>query len=433
MKTRICAIGVTDSIELIRQISTEFSDTTEFMFYTYDLVDDIIEFLKETKEEIDVIMFTGQYPYQYFKMNAVLDIPFFSISKTNETLVETLWNMRNENIDFNKISIDRSPEKEIYEILDTLEIPRNNIQLIGDSSEVSLDEIYEFHKSLYDEGKTEAIVSSNYKIYIKLKEEGYKVYRVLPSRFLIRESIRKAITIARTERIKSTQVVVQTIRIRDSKEDTWTKYKQLKTANKFDELLIDYTQDIQGSFFKFGNSDYMIFTTRGFAGVGDTEKRFGTIAEKAEQFGISFSMGIGYGDTVVKSENNSKIALNHSLEEEKNGCYIVDDDSTLTGPIFGKTSYNLSYKLVNVDDRILKISKKTGVSDKYLSKLKAIITQRGDNVFDAEELAEYLNLTQRSASRIINKLEAGGVAESVGKKSNSSKGRPKKIYKINIE
>ncbi|SHI90926.1 hypothetical protein SAMN02745751_01299 [Dethiosulfatibacter aminovorans DSM 17477] len=433
MKTRICAIGVLDSIELIKKISVEFSDTADFSFYTYDNVDDIMEYMKENSQNVDVAMFTGQYPYQYFKKNSLLDIPFFAISKTNETLIETFWKMKCEGIDINRVSIDRSPRKEIIEILDTLEIPVKNIKLIGDSSEVPLDKIYEFHKQLYNNGETEAIISSNYKLYRRFKEDGYKAYRILPSRFLIRESIKKAISIARTEKIKSSQVAVQIIRIRDVDTDTKTRYKQLKLANKFDDMLIDYTQENQGSFFKFGRNDYMIFTTRGYAGISDMEGKFGFLAENAEKMDISFSMGIGYGETVTKSESNSKTALMHALEEEKNSCYIVDDDSTMTGPIFGKNSYSLSYELVSSDERIVEMSKKTGVSEKYLSKLRAISRQRGSNIFDTEELSEYLNVTQRSASRIINKLEAGKMAETVGKKSDKTKGRPKKLYKIEFE
>lgn len=433
MKTRICAIGVIDSIELVKQVSVDFSDTTEFTFYTYESVSDILQYIEHNKEKIDVIMFTGRYPYNYIKNNLELDIPYFALSKTNETLFKTFWKIRNENIDYNRISIDRSPRNEIFEILDTLGIAKDNIHLIGDSSEISLEKIYEFHKKLFDEGITKAIITSNYKIYKKLLDENYKVYRILPSRYIIRESIKKAISIARTEKIKSTQVVVQTLRIKDIVEDGFTKFKELKLINKFDEMLIDYTQENQGSFFKFGSSDYMIFTTRGFVGISEIENKFGRLVEKIEKLGISFSMGIGYGDTVTKSENNSKLALNHALKENKNACFIIDDNMTITGPIFGKSSYSLSYELVNADERIHELAEKTGVSEKYLSKLKAIIKQSGNNSFDTEELAEYLNLTQRSASRIINKLEFAGIADNIGKKSEKVKGRPKKVYQINLD
>lgn len=431
MKIKICVIGVEDSIELAKKVSTEFENIVDFVFYSYSLVSDIIDFISQTPD-INVIMFTGRYPYKFFKQNAYFDIPFFSISKSNETLIETFWKIRNENIDFEKVSIDRSPISEVIEILEGMEIPKNRVKLIGDSSEISLDEIYEFHKVNYDEGKVEAIISSNYKIYNRLKDEGYRVYRILPSKFLLHESIKKAISMASTEKMKISQVAVQTIRVREMKDEGLSKYNQLKLINKFDDILIDYTNEIQGSYFKFGNNEFMIFTTRGFIGIGDIERSIGMLVERSEKLNLSFAMGIGYGDSIMNSEKNSRIALKHAMQIDKSGCYIVDDDASIAGPIFGKNSYNLSYSLVNTDEVLKRISSETGVSEKYLSKVKAIISQRNDDTFHAEELGEYLNISQRSALRILNKLDLGGIAEHIGTSSNNTKGRPKKIFKIDL-
>lgn len=433
MKTRIGIIGVYDSIELIKRISVEFNDITECIFHTYNELDEILRFIEENKEKVDVFMFTGLYSYCYVKKNIALEKPCFPITKSNETLIETFWRMRNENIDYTRLSIDRSPKKEVSEILDLLNIHSDNIYVFPDSSKTPIEEIYESHLNLWEKGKTSAIITSNYKLYKRFKKRNIPVYRILPSRFLIRNSIRKAIETARTEKIKSNQVAVQTIRIRDINNDKILKYNQLKKINKFDDILIDYTHENQGSFFKFGSSDYMIFTTRGFLNTSLIEEKFGGLVERVEKLNLSFSLGIGYGDTVTKSENNSKIALNYALKETENCCYIIDDDSQITGPIFGVNSSKLSYDLSTIDNRIINISKQTGVSEKYLSKLKSIIKQTNNNILDTEELAGFLGITTRSASRIINKLELGTIAKNIGKKSDKQKGRPKKIYEINLD
>lgn len=429
MKSRICIVGVEDSIELTKKISEEFTNVAEFIFYSYSTVSDILAFVKK-RSDIDVIMFTGRYPYNYFKRNTLIDIPYFAVSKSNETLIETFWKIRSEGLDFTRISIDRSPKIQIVEMLEKFDIPVADIKLIGDSSEVDLQKIYEFHKDNYDNGHIQAIITSNYKVYRRLVDEGYKVYRILPSSFLLRESIKRAIAIAGAEKIKSTQVAVQIIKVNEFVDDKMTKFNQLKLMNRFDNTLIDYAYEIQGTYFKFGYDEYMIFTTRGFIGIGEVETKIGVLVEQSEKLGISFSTGIGYGESVLHSEKNSRIALKYALMEDKNGCYIVEDDSTLSGPFFGKNSYNLSYSLVNVDEKLTKISSETGVSEKYLSKIKAIMQQRGNDKFSTDELAEFLNLSQRSALRILNKLEDGGVAENIGKSRENLKGRPKKIYKM---
>lgn len=429
MKIKICIIGVKDSIELAQQVAEEFDNIIEFSFYSYLVVDDIIEYVKKFKD-LDVVMFTGRFPYEYFKKNSILNIPFFSIAKSNESLTETIWNIRNAGLDYTKISIDRSPIPEVADKFRSLDIDLENIKMIGDSSEISLEEIYDFHKSNYDQGLSEVIVSSNYKVYQKLKSENYNVYRVLPSKFLLRESIKKAVGIASTEKLKSTQVAVQTIHVRDFKENKISKYNQLKLINQFDDILIDYTEELQGSYFKYGSNEYMIFSTRGFLSVADIEKKFGMLVERSDKIDISFSLGIGYGDSVKNSEKNSKVAIKHSKELDRSNCFIVDDDSTITGPIFGTNSKSINYNLLNTDKKIIEISDKTDVSVQYISKIEAIIIQRKNNQFDTEELADYLNLSQRSSLRIINKLVEGGFAKLIGKSNNGTKGRPKKVFMI---
>lgn len=430
MKHRICIIGVEDSIEMVKDISKEFENIAEFVFYSYSSVSDIIEFINKSLN-IDVIMFTGTYPYNYFRKHSLIDIPYFTISKSNETLIETFWNIRESGINYQRVSIDRSPREEVLSIIDDLDISRDHIRLIGDSSEIALDEIYQFHKENYESKKVEAIISSNYKVYSRLKSEGYNVYRILPSKFILKDSIKKAIAMANTEKIKSSQVAIQRIRIRDTKEKLLSKYNQLKLINKFDDVMIDYTNDIQGSFYKFGNNEYLIFTTRGFISIGELDKKIGKLVEQSESIGLSLSMGIGYGESVLISEKNSQIGLKHALEFDKGVCFVVDDDSTITGPILGGDS--VSYNLTNTDEEITALAKEVGISEKYLLKLKAIIGQKNHDRFTSDEMAEILNVSQRSALRILTKLENGKCAEVVGTTSISTKGRPKKIYQISLQ
>ena len=47
----------------------------------------------------------------------------------------------------------------------------------------------------------------------------------------------------------------------------------------------------------------------------------------------------------------------------------------------------------------------------------------------AQELAENLGITKRSANRILSALEEQGVVEIVGTRATSAKGRPERIYK----
>jgi hypothetical protein len=430
MKAKLCIIGVEDSVNLIKKISNDFIEKASFSFYIYEELEEIDNYLLENQKNFDAIIFTGSYPMRYVEKKDIIRIPYLKVIKSSITVVETLWKMRDDNVDFKKISIDRSPKKEIIETLEHLNISLENIHLIPDSSKISLENIYEEHLKLYEEGKTSGMIVSNHVVYEKLKEKNLPAYRILPSRFLIKETIKKAIALVNTEKIKDKQIAIQTIKIKNINNEISLDYNCLEMINKFDKILIAYTKKIHGSFFKFGNTDYIIFTTRGLLNKGVIEKQFGMLVESSNKYNISFSSGVGYGSTIYQSEKNSRIALSHAVKEEKKSCYIVEDDLSILGPIYGIDSHSLSYNLESTDEETLNISKKTNVSNKYILKIKAIISDLNKNTFDAEELSNYLSISKRSTSRIINKLESGGFAENIGKKNDSTVGRPKNIYKI---
>lgn len=430
MKVKLCVIGVIDSVKLIKKIAKEFNEEADFSFYIYNKLSDIDKYIKENEKLFDMFIFTGSYPLRYVKENLNLNKPYMSIIKSSVTIVETFWKIRDAKINYKKISIDRSPKKEIIETLKSLNIPTDEIYIMPDSSKRSLEEIYNKHLELYKQGKTKAMIVSNRVVYEKLKNKNLPVFRILPSRFLIRQTIEKAIDFVKAEKIRDTQASLQIIKIENINNNMSLDYKSLKCINNFDNILIDYTQENQGSFFKFGNTEYLIFTTRAFLKKDSIEEKFGILVEKTEGLNITFSSGVGYGETIHKAEYNARLALSYAIKEKGNNCFIVESDSSIIGPIFGENSYNLAYKLVNTDEKTKEIYEKTGVSEKYISKLRAIMNQLNKNTFDTKELANYLKLSQRSASRIINKLESGGSAKKIGKKNENKKGRPKNIYKL---
>ena len=82
---------------------------------------------------------------------------------------------------------------------------------------------------------------------------------------------------------------------------------------------------------------------------------------------------------------------------------------------------------------LTQLAGRLSVSPLYLSKIASVLAQRGEDTLSAEELAYFLNVTSRSASRILSKLEAGGLACVQYHRQMNLRGRPAKIYKISLE
>ena len=80
------------------------------------------------------------------------------------------------------------------------------------------------------------------------------------------------------------------------------------------------------------------------------------------------------------------------------------------------------------DKNLIQISERVGISPLYLNKILYIIQQKQGNTLSSEELSFFL--TTRSASRILKKLEEGGLARVEYNRQLNFRGRPAKIYTI---
>lgn len=89
-------------------------------------------------------------------------------------------------------------------------------------------------------------------------------------------------------------------------------------------------------------------------------------------------------------------------------------------------------RLVVTDRDILHRAEKAGMSASYMSKLMARIAKHNKMDYTAQELATTLNITLRSANRILLKWTDAGLVTIVGEEKVSYKGRPRRIFHLNF-
>ncbi|SKC90195.1 hypothetical protein [Maledivibacter halophilus] len=432
MKIRIGVIGVFDTVEKIKKIMKEFSNQAEAYYFVYSKKEEIIDIVKNNQNNVDVLLFSGSFPYLYAQNNNAIKMPAVYVPRIASSIYDVLWKIRDRKLDYTSVSIDVIEEKDVYEVLDTLNIPKENFYVRSNSEMKNVDELFPFHYNLWKTGKTSVAITSNCKVKKRLVEAGTPVARLYPTNSSIREYINKAIYIADVERIKSTQTAIQIVRIKDDNIRNASEYEFLKLKNHFEAILIDYTQQNFGSFFPFGNNEYLIFTTRGALNKKSIGKKFSKIIELEKELNIVFASGIGYGSTVYKAEINARIALSHAMKKTASSCFIVDEDGEISGPISSCDEIDISYKLFVTEDRIQNIANEINISPTYVAKIKSIIEQTGKDVMDSEEISNYLSISLRSARRIINQFLDGGYAKVIGKGRQSPTGRPRRIIKIEI-
>ena len=189
-------------------------------------------------------------------------------------------------------------------------------------------------------------------------------------------------------------------------------------------------QKIQPKVITYDTSDkkeYIIISNIEVLKNTENLKRIFSLQNELELLEEKIVVGIGEGNTIFQAEKNARISLKLSLN--KNGKIFYSNGEKIKGPLY--SSKELEYKKVS-SKRMKKIADEIGINSSYLEKIKGIMCKKKKDEFTSSEIAEILNITQRSTNRILKKIIEKDYAESVQVENSVGVGRPKRIIKFKI-
>ena len=193
--------------------------------------------------------------------------------------------------------------------------------------------------------------------------------------------------------------------------------------------IIRYSKELQAAVFQEGRWEYIIYANAGVLRERRSLRLLTELQKYVRSQGLRLSAGMGVGVTAYQAEINARKALRCTLDKSNpEDLYCIDENNELIGPLFRENE--LRYQLISNDPRVMELAEKTGLSSASILKLRAIIDMRHSDVFDAHELADCLEVTTRSARRIISRLIEAGCGEVYAKENAASRGRPKSLVRI---
>lgn len=439
MRIRLGLVGPGDATRIMEEVVSEYGDTFEAKILPHTILIDstqgMIDTVSKNVDAVDVFVFSGLLPYTIAINSLDIPKPCFYVLHNASCIYKTLWHLKEEGISLNRISFDMMNPREVREAL--YEVGLEDARIYNweyeKGTEVDPQELADWHYGLWQSGKITAAVTCLYSTHKLLQERGVPSFRALYPKAAIRQTLEEVVHEVAKNRLKATQIAVALFNIDNfaaSVKRFDSEYDIQKVKLSLLNLLLDFAQTIQGSLFSFGGDEYIVFSTRGAMVSGTREYTHMPFMDKIrENLSISISCGIGFGKTVYGSEMNARIGLSHAKSAGGDCVFIVEEDGSLSGPL-GKPSM-LHYSLKN-DAEVVRIAAEVGLSATYISKIKAIGREIGEDAFDAKKLAPFLNVTERSARRIIHALVDKGYAREVGEETSGRKGRPRKVYAINL-
>lgn len=429
-------IGPKDLVEKSVEVGKKYKEI-EIISMPYTSEKDTEENIIQIQSEVDAFLFTGFIPYYHVKYNQLTDKDIFYYPILGSALYSTLLKMKsNYEIDISQISIDTLEENEVMDIYEDLKISSENL-FINDThlSNYKKDDYVNFHYDLYHSGRTKGAITSINSVYLELVKLGVPSLKIEPTKYTMK-NIFKIISLAsKTELAERNQILIMIIDIAEytlNGEKISNTEKQSKRLQLHQELL-DYSRKHQASVFSSAESqEFILLITKGmFHDYTNSYENIPMVNEIKAKFSMEINIGIGMGINALEAEENARKALELSRNNKELAGFLIDQNKQVLGPI---GSFNkLEYKLKTEDKQLLDYAERVGVSIANITMIKSLMKNLQTTSITAGDIQSGLNITLRSANRIMKKLVDGGVAKEVGLEQIGGRGRPRKIYKITFD
>lgn len=420
--------------ELIKKITVNSDVEYEIDVKIYDSFSNISEIYNKHAKNVDGVLVSGKIAKAAILKNKMDFIkPIVSFDVTIAEIYRAVINLMldNRNIDLNRVIFDFQipvgDEISVHSFLKNIDQDFPFFKIETWTKNLNLDHISIIEEQLKNEiihlwqYKAIDFVICQYSSIIGTLEE-YKIpfFYPLPTGEQMIFAIKKLLTMIDIENIRRNFPVI--LRIDLFKKNLCNIDKVGDLAQKF--LKSNF---IDCSIQKFENYIQTQLTVAQYMHITNNCKNSKLTKYLEDNEIENFVVSYGIGNNFYKALENSIIAKKESILRKK--TYIVDENENLIGPL---DSDNFLIVENNLDDEIIDIAKSCNLSTKTIQKVIAITEINKSKKISAAELSKQLGSSVRNANRILQNFVSGGYASVLLERTKNTKGRPTKIYRLDI-
>ena len=424
--------------ERVLQSVPLLGDEYEVVYFTYKDIHEAEEICFQNIDQVDAYLFGGWYVFRMITDKSLFKKkPCFSFPRTTKEELYTLLLkifIEENNFDLSRTYIDCLDETNNYlDLKEIIPADRFPYTFSFPYDEQLFQNIFNTHMRLWKEGKIDKSITRSGSVERMLRSAGIQAYYLFPSKESILNVFQTVINHFKILELENSQVATGLISIHRGSAATTIGFDddgELKQI-ELHQAIMNFAKDngIPNTVQKYVNR-YEVFLSKGtLKEITGNYSHCSLLEYVKGKVKFKIDIGWGLGADVRTARQNAQYA---SIEANRHGgdcCFVVSDQNDVIGPLQGKN--RMVYKNVN-DPLVADIGKKTKLSPFTIQKLIGIVEKIGSKELSAYDIAYYLGITERSANRILNKLESNGNAVMLYTKSEKLRGRPKKVYSIEL-
>ncbi|GGH09643.1 hypothetical protein [Paenibacillus segetis] len=383
--------------------------------------------------EVEVLLLFGAQSHRKVKDNVNVIVPVHYVPLTGAGLYKTLFRALQTGHLSGGISIDSLTKSMVMNALKDLGIEQTQVIVYSGPAHASPDKLFAFHHNLLNTAACSFAITGVESVARRLSEIQAPNEWLIPSDQDMSVTLERALLSTESRRSKESQIVVGMIKVDDfgklvMKRNNEHEVQKLKLD--IHRMVLDYVESLDGYLTNLGGDEYLFFTTRGIFERETGGYKTIPLAKDANQsFGLSLSLGVGFGTSANEAGTNARAALRKSKEAGGNTCFIIREDQTLIGPL--EMADSIQTVLSPTHAGLIKRAEDAGMTSAYLSKLLSYTAKHGKYEYKVHELAALLDITVRSAHRLLLLWIDNGLVDISGMEK-VPKGRPRQIYRFSF-
>lgn len=432
MQIKIGIIGMQFVVNKLLKVMKAFPTLTPIVRIVKD-EDETPSVVEALMTEVEVILLFGAQSYRKVKENVNITVPVHYVPLTGAGLYKTLFRaLQTEHLS-GGISVDSLTKSMVMSALKDLGIEQTKVAVYSGPAHASPDKLFAFHHNLLNTGTCSFAITGVESVARRLSDVQAANEWLIPSDQDMAVTLERALLSTESRRNKESQIVVGMIKVDDfgklvMKRNNEHEVQKLKLD--IHRMVLDYVESLDGCLTSLGGDEYLFFTTRGIFERETGGYKTIPLAKDANQsFGISLSFGVGFGTSANEAGTNARAALRKSKEAGGNTCFIIREDQTLIGPL--EMADSIQTVLSPTHAGLIKRAEDAGMTSAYLSKLLSYTAKHGKYEYKVHELAALLDVTVRSAHRLLLLWIDNGLVDISGMEK-VPKGRPRQIYRFSF-
>jgi DNA-binding transcriptional ArsR family regulator len=402
----LAVIGPHDLTERTCQVAEEFP-TLEALPYSYDHESETESLVMASRHTTAALLFTGVVPFRIAESAGLLDRPAAYISYTGASLYRALLRLVLDGHAIDRFSIDTLTREQVTEALEDAGLPTDGIHIVDYGFRTPTAEVVADHLAAHRKHGTTVAITCLRSAFEGIGDQMVAV-RLSPALQSIRVGLSTVLLESLRGETAHAQVAIGIVDL-DTEDDTIARHSAA----------------LGGSVVPLGDgTSSLLITTRGLLLEATSGLSQLPLLDRLAETHQRAHIGFGVGRSAADAEVLARSALRRARALGPRAAAVaLSADRVVDLQRVGDD--------VEVERPSLPLlAQRSGMRQETLTKLRALIEERGDPEVTAGEIAEAFGIEQRAGRRILTKLVRAGLAEIVGSRPDGGSGRPPLLYRV---